>query len=65
MFKFGPAAGNKSQFNNYFYLPEGGFQLFDFVHNIDIWAAISFILGFIFVIIEMFFPVSVYRVLWV
>jgi len=30
--------------------------LFDFVHNIDIWAAISFILGFIFVIIEMFFP---------
>jgi len=47
MFKFGPAAGNKSQFNKYFYLPEGGFPLFDFVHNIDIWAAISFILGFI------------------
>ncbi|HOM02712.1 MAG TPA: NfeD family protein [Acetivibrio sp.] len=30
--------------------------MFDFIYNIDIWAAICFILGFTFVIIEMFFP---------
>jgi membrane-bound ClpP family serine protease len=30
--------------------------LFDFIYNIDIWAALLFILGFTFVIIEMFFP---------
>lgn len=30
--------------------------MFDFIYNIDIWAAIFFILGFSFVIIEMFYP---------
>ncbi|HHV28583.1 NfeD family protein [Acetivibrio mesophilus] len=30
--------------------------MFDFIYNIDIWAAIFFILGFTLVIIEMFFP---------
>ncbi|WP_279379072.1 hypothetical protein [Acetivibrio straminisolvens] len=30
--------------------------MFDFIYNIDIWAALLFILGFTFVIIEMFFP---------